>query len=60
MTTFADKWTPKRPATQNTKALAAANDLLRDEKRKIVNAIWHCTDAVKLAEIKQLLEIKCS
>lgn len=39
----------------NTANTTAANDLLRDEKRKIVNALWHCADAVKLAQIKQIL-----
>jgi hypothetical protein len=44
----------------NKKDLAAANDLLRDEKRKIVNALWHCTDAAKLVQIKKLLGVQCS
>lgn len=39
--------------------LKAANDLLREEKRKIVNALWHCTDAATLATIKKLLGLLC-
>ncbi len=35
--------------------ISKANDIFRKEKRKLVNKIWQCTDAVKLAEIKKVL-----